>query len=357
MSDPFLSRFDDGAGGPGPRDPSPESEPAGDGSDDRRGGARGRTRRKPLLIGLSLLLVVVIAGLTIAGFYLSRVNRALDDVNRADTLPSYQGQPVPPSSPAGTNFLLMGSDDRSDGGGGRSDTLMLLHLSAARDKAYLVSFPRDMWVDIPEHGKAKINAAYAFGGPQLTARTVEQLVGARMDHSAEVDFAGFIGLTDVLGGVEVDNRTESSTGPYHYPKGTITIQGDEALMYVRERKNLPNGDLDRAERQRDVMKAIVAKAMSPEVVGNPITFGRLVTDASKHVTVDRGLSSEMIRDLATDSKIRSADQVISMQAPITGFGTSSDGQSIDVVDEPRLAELSTAIKEDKLDAYHAKYPQ
>lgn len=352
MSDPFLSRFDDEAGGQGPQQRDSETEPAGDGSDDPRDGTRGK-RRKPLLVGLSILLVVVIAGLAIAGFYLNRVNRALDDVNRADTLPSYQGQPVPPASPAGTNFLLMGSDDRSDGGGGRSDTLMLLHLNAAHDKAYLVSFPRDMWVDIPDHGKAKINAAYAFGGPQLTARTVEQLVGARMDHSAEVDFAGFIGLTDVLGGVEVNNRTES----YHYPKGTITIQGDEALMYVRERKDLPNGDLDRAERQRDVMKAIVAKAMSPEVVGNPITFGRLVTDASKHMTVDQGLSSGMIRDLATDSKIRSADQVISMQAPITGFGTSPNGQSIDVVDEPKLAELSTAIKEDKLDAYHAKYPQ
>lgn len=354
MSDSFLSRFDEEpADGSGSQDKA--SDPAGS---EQPSGApqKPKKRRKPLIIGLSILLAVVIIGLAIAGFYLNRVNKALDNMNRADTLPTYQGQPAPPAAPAGTNFLLMGSDDRSDGGGGRSDTLMVLHLNAAHDKAYLISFPRDMWVDIPEHGKAKINAAYAFGGPQLTARTMEQLVGVKMDHSAEVDFAGFIGLTDVLGGVEVTNKTESTTGPYHYPKGKITIKGDEALMYVRERKNLPNGDLDRAERQRDVMKAIVAKAMSPEVVGNPITFGRLVNDASKHVTVDRGLSSGMIRDLATGSKIRNADQVISMQAPITGFGTSPDGQSIDVVDEPKLTELATALKEDKLDAYHAKYP-
>lgn len=349
MSDAFLSRFgDDPDGSAGNQEPEDQGQP------DK---PRKKGRKKPLVIGLSIVAVLVIAAVAIGAFYLTRVNKALDNVNRADTLPTYQGQPVPPAAPKGTNFLLMGSDDRSDGGGGRSDTLMLLHLNEAHDKAYLVSFPRDMWVDIPEHGKAKINAAYAFGGPQLTARTVEQLMGVRMDHSAEIDFAGFIGLTEVLGGVEVYNKTESSTGPYTYPQGNITIAGDEALMYVRERKNLPNGDLDRAARQRDVMKAIVAKAMSPEVVGNPLTFGRLVSDASKHVTVDRGLSNGMIRDLATGSKIRGADQVISMQAPITGFGTSPDGQAIDVVDEPKLAELATAVKEDDLEAYRSKYPE
>ena len=121
-----------------------------------------------------------------------------------------------------------------------------------RDKVHIVSFPRDMWVDVPGRGFAKINAAYAYGGEALATRTLESLVGVRMDHAAKIDFEGFTGLTTELGGVTVDNKIASETQGYAWPKGEVTIQGEEALVYVRQRYGMPNGDLDRAERQRAV---------------------------------------------------------------------------------------------------------
>ena len=173
----------------------------------------------------------------------------------------------------------MGSDSRdaSDAGAGRSDSLMVMHLAADRKDAYLISFPRDMYVDIPGYGKNKINAAYSFGGPQLAVATLEDLLHSRMDHVAIIDFDGFIGLTEELGGVTVMNEHASKSRGYTFPAGKITIKGDEALAFVRERYELPNGDLDRAERQRLVVKAILEKGLSPETIRNPAKFTGFVS--------------------------------------------------------------------------------
>ena len=92
------------------------------------------------------------------------------------------------------NYVLLGSDSRDpdNAGAGRSDTIMVVHLNTKRNQAYIISFPRDMYVDIPGYGKNKINAAYSFGGVPLTVRTLESLTGTRMDHVVLVDFEGFI---------------------------------------------------------------------------------------------------------------------------------------------------------------------
>ena len=139
------------------------------------------------------------------------------------------------------NYVLLGSDSRDpgDAGAGRSDSIMVVHLNKAHDKAYIISFPRDMCVDIPGHGKGKINAAFSYGGAQLTVQTLENLLGARMDHVVMVDFQGFIDLTEDLGGVTVKNKTAFSSHGYDYPKGEITIAGKKALWFVRERKRCP----------------------------------------------------------------------------------------------------------------------
>lgn len=313
--------------------------------------------KKPLIIIGSLLLVFVLAVAAVAGWYLSRVNNALNNVQRNEQLPTnYPGQPVKPKDVEAMNFVLMGSDDRYDGGGGRSDSLIVLHLSGDGETAYLVSFPRDMWVNIPDHGEAKINAAYAFGGPQLTVKTMEQLLDLKIDHTAEIDFAGFIALTDTLGGVTVNNKVASSWHEYNFPKGEITLKdGKEALVYVRQRKELPNGDLDRAERQRAVIRAIISKAASPETLTSPGRFSSLTNDMSRYITVDQTLEPQEIRSIALDSKIRSGSQIKSLQAPIEGFGTSNDGQSIAIVDEEGIDELATALREDTMDEYEKKH--
>jgi LCP family protein required for cell wall assembly len=312
-----------------------------------------------ILIGVSVLLVAVIgAGL----LYAATIDRSVTrNINRGVELPTDPSSVRPPKEAQETgtlNYVLLGSDSRDPGneGNGRSDTMMLVHLNAKRTKAYIVSFPRDMYVNIPGYGKNKINAAFAFGGAPLAVRTLENLTEVRMDHVVLIDFEGFIRLTEDLHGVTVTNKTAFTSHGFDYPKGKITIAGEEALWFVRERHQLPGGDLDRAENQRNVIKAVVQKGLSAKVISDPATFTTFIGNVAKHLTVDNELSDGEIRRTALSLRLGAKDIEL-LQAPISGFGTSRDGQSIDVVDTAKLAELSTALKKDKLSEYLKKYPQ
>jgi LCP family protein required for cell wall assembly len=324
-----------------------------------------RKRRRWLKILLVSVAVVVVGAVAASAAYIYSIDRSVtQNIKRENVLPAESptapGQSARPTSdPEATgalNFVLLGSDSRDpgDSGAGRSDSIMVVHLNKAHDQAYITSFPRDMWVDIPGHGKGKINAAFAYGGTQLMVQTLESLLGTRMDHVVMVDFEGFMKLTESLGGVTVKNKNAFSSHGFDYPKGEITIAGEEALWFVRERKSLPNGDLDRAENQRMVIKAIVAKGLSPEIVANPSAFTGFISGVAEHVTVDSSLSDQIIRDLAVSLRLTPSD-IHLLQAPITGFGTSPDGQSIDIVDEAQLAALGKAMKKDTMDAYLEKY--
>jgi LCP family protein required for cell wall assembly len=308
---------------------------------------------------VSVLLVAVIgAGL----LYAATIDRSVTrNINRGVELPTDPSSVRPPKEAQETgtlNYVLLGSDSRDPGneGNGRSDTMMLVHLNAKRTKAYIVSFPRDMYVNIPGYGKNKINAAFAFGGAPLAVRTLENLTEVRMDHVVLIDFEGFIRLTEDLHGVTVTNKTAFTSHGFDYPKGKITIAGEEALWFVRERHQLPGGDLDRAENQRNVIKAVVQKGLSAKVISDPATFTTFIGNVAKHLTVDNELSDGEIRRTALSLRLGAKDIEL-LQAPISGFGTSRDGQSIDVVDTAKLAELSTALKKDKLSEYLKKYPQ
>ena len=317
-------------------------------------------RRALRVLGILLLVVLLIVG-GVVGYYWTRVNTALNGLTRNESmLPAPTASSVPHASPAPNataspvTFVIMGSDSRdtSNAGDGRSDVLMVAYLSGDRQHAYLVSFPRDMWVDIPGHGQAKINAAYAWGGPALTVQTLEGLTGTKMDHAVLMDFQGFIELTNVLGGVTVYNHYDSSSSGYHFPQGEVTLQGEKALAYVRERYDLPHGDFDRAQRQRDVVQAIIDKILSAGVVGNPATFGQMLDQLSGTMTVDSGLTNAQITSLATSIRFTSGAAVRTLQAPVSGTGTSADGQSIDIVNYDKLKLLAQAMQTDQMEQYY-----
>lgn len=321
-----------------------------------------RKRRRWLKVALITIAVLVAGSLAAGAAYVYHLDKSVtSNIKREDVLPTAAGEEStrPSADPAATgamNFVLLGSDSRDpdDSGAGRSDSIMVVHLNKAHDQAYITSFPRDMYVNIPGYGENKINAAFAYGGTKLMVQTLESLTGTRMDHVVMVDFEGFIKLTDSLGGVTVTNKTAFSSHGYDYPKGRITIGGEKALWFVRERHALPNGDLDRAANQRNVIKAIVAKGLSPEVLANPTAFTSFVSGVAEHVTVDSSLSDQTIRDLAFSLRLTSSD-IDLLQAPISGFGTAADGQSIDVVDKAQLAALGKAMKSDSMDTYVEKY--
>jgi polyisoprenyl-teichoic acid--peptidoglycan teichoic acid transferase len=326
-------------------------------------------RRRRILPKVLIAVAVAVAAALVAGtIYAFQVDRSITQniTRQDDTLPDdsptgFGQSPRPTKDPAATgtlNYVLLGSDSRdpNNEGAGRSDSIMLVHLNAKRDMAYIISFPRDMYVQIPGYGRNKINAAFAFGGPKLIVTTLENLTGDRMDHVALIDFEGFIQLTNDLGGVTVYNKTDFSAHGYHFPQGDITIKGEQALYFVRERHQLPRGDFDRAENQRNVIKAIAQKGLSAGVISNPVTFIKFVTGVAKHLTVDSKLSDAEIRDTALSLRLNGNDIEV-LQAPVSGTGTTEDGQSIDIVDQAKLRQLRIALRQDSLDDYVKKYPQ
>ena len=309
---------------------------------------KGRRWIIPVSILVGLLVVAIVAVALAA----TKTTMVLNSIKRDPTLQVDDPAPVEPNQPV--NIVILGSDTRGTDQG-RSDVLMLAHLTADRTKLYLVSFPRDMYVAIPGHGENKINAAYAFGGPALTIKTLNQLVGVKANHAAELDFEGFISLSDVIGGVTVNNDIAFSTGAYTFPKGPISMSGAELLAYVRERHKVPKGDLDRAHHQRMVLKAMVTKMMSKGVMTDVPTLLSVADQVGQYVTVDSAMTNTEIINIVTSLQLGGASSIIDLQAPISGFGRSPAGASIDVVDKARMKDLATALQQDTLDQYVTKY--
>ncbi|MGI5952622.1 MAG: LCP family protein [Brooklawnia sp.] len=300
------------------------------------------------VLGLILLVVAVIAGL-----YAKTANDAMNQVQRQPMLPQGERPPAPDPDEGEppVNVLIMGTDSRGADDQGRSDVLMMAHLTGDRKTAYLISFPRDMWVDVPGHGMAKINAAYAWGGMPLTVQTVEQLTGTHISHSAVVDFEGFVQAIDAVGGVEVYNHVASSAGDQYFPEGIIHLDGQSGLTFSRQRYNLPNGDLDRARRQREVVLAVVQKMMTREVFADPGKLNEVLTTMAPHFTVNEELTNAEMTSLALSMRITGSDGLRQLQAPIASFGTSADGQSIDIVHEEFMADLGAALQDDEMETY------
>jgi LCP family protein required for cell wall assembly len=314
-----------------------------------------------------MLAVLVASSAAAVGYFAVKVNNSVSSISRNPSLLPTGSRP-PSASPtvhqtyAATNILLIGSDSRGTDQG-RSDTFIVLHVSADRKSVYLVSFPRDMWVTIPGHGKAKINAGYSYGGTALAVSTIENLTGARIDHVVVTNFADFIQLVDRIGPITVDNPVGSVAVDdrgvrYQFPKGPLVItDGYMALAYSRQREELPNGDLDRTLRQRALLKAIALKIGTPDVLANPVKLSAVMDTIGKYVTVDPGMTNSVIYSLALSlTGITNASQIHMVQAPITGFGTSPDGQSIDVVDVPGVAALGKALQNDTMAVFVAAHP-
>ncbi len=329
------------------------------------GRVRGRIRWGRIAIVTVAVLFATAAAAV--GYFGVKLNNSVSSIARNSALLPTGSRPpsaIPTANQTYTaqNILLIGSDSRGTDQG-RSDTFIILHIDANRKNVYLVSFPRDMWVTIPGHGKAKINAGYSYGGSALAVSTIETLTGVRIDHVVVTDFTNFVQLVDQIGPVTVDNPVGSVAVDdrgvkYNFPKGPLVItDGYMALAYSRQREELPRGDLDRTLRQRAFLKAVALKIGTPQVLTNPVKLNAVMATISKYVTVDPGMTNNVIYSLALSlAGITNGSQIHMVQAPITGFGTSADGQSIDVVDVPGVAALGKALQTDTMAAFVAAHP-
>ena len=344
----------------------------------RAAGARGQTpprkrHRRRTLLAVLLALLLLASGAV--GAYLYSLAQIYDTqtIKIDDAFPPDALRVAPPAAPAGAdrpmNILLMGSDSRDKSQGGdaekatagqasnqRSDTLMLLHIPSNRSQVYSVSLMRDLWVDIPDHGNAKINAALALGGVPLMVRTVESLLQQRIDHVVSLDFEGFKGLTDALGGVDVDVKvpfTADRDRQYVFKEGINTLNGAQALAFVRERYAFPDGDFQRVRNQQTFLRAVIAKTFDGGTLGNPVTLHKVLSAVSPYLSVAPGLDSVELGRLAFSLRGVRGEDAVFFTLPTAGVGTSADGQSIVLPDAGAIEEIKAALTADKLDEYTA----
>jgi anionic cell wall polymer biosynthesis LytR-Cps2A-Psr (LCP) family protein len=291
----------------------------------------------------------IFTGISIATLAISAVSALAfgtvsASINKIDAFAGIDKRPERMSS--AINYLLVGSDTReglskadlkalrvgsvATAAGKRSDTMLLVHISKARDKAVLVSIPRDSFALIPAHlnksGKtipaaySKINSAFNWGGAPLLIQTIEEMTELKIDHYLEVNFAGFAN----------------------------TLNGIDALKYVRTREFDGLGDIGRMQRQQAFMSSVVKKATSAGVLLNPVTMTNFINSSLSAVTTDEGLKNSDLITLAKQMKSLATSNIRTLTVPLSNLNYYSNGVTASVLWDPILApELWDRLREDR----------
>lgn len=318
------------------------------------------------LIAIGVILVVLpSSGLASAYVLADRYDRQIQRVD--GLLPGGGHQRV--TGPM--NILVLGVDN--DGGsrayqgvfGTRSDTIMMVHLPKSMKAGYAVSFPRDSYVDIPpqkaggkmmrwDGGKNKINAAVAYGGPQLLVKTIQKMSGLTIDHVVLVNFSAVRSIVDSVGGVDVtvDKTVTDTRSKRTFKQGVNHLDGNAALDYVRQRYNLTEGDFDRVKRQQALLSALVEKVTSTGIVTNPAKLDGFVSASVRSLQVSSGLP---VKDLGFSLRSLRPNDVSFVTLPFAGYLRTEVGVA-NRVDETKAAALFNAIKTDTMPAYLKKNP-
>lgn len=262
----------------------------------------------------------------------------------------------------GKNILLLGSDTRSGSeaaqvSGSRADSIMLMHIPADGKGVYLVSIMRDTWVNIPGYGSAKINAALNYGGISLQVATVENLLGIKIDHVAEIEFEGFKALVNSVGGVDVQVPFNFDINIWSFKQGMQHMDGGAALAFVRARYQFADGDYQRVRNQRAFLRGLYNTMKAKGALSNVGSFQSAVESIAGYMRVDSGLDAAQIAQIAAPV-LTSGDTTMRMTTlPNAGPGWSYDGQSIVIVNQAANANLSYALQHDSMDQFMATYGQ
>ena len=340
------------------------------------------TERRRLLIAAVLALVLVV-GVVVAVFTFNRSGSesqapvATETATPSET-PTPTETPAPaPAAPAppepiadlppvAMNVLIIGSDSRGNAreqaahtaatgasSDHRADTLMLVHVPADRHTFYVISLMRDLWVDIPGYGAAKINTSLEVGGIGLATRTVESLLGAHIDHTVMLDFHGFKLLTDGLGGIDVNVTTpfQSTHETQHvFTAGVNHLDGQAALEFVRERYAFVDGDYQRVRNQQTFLRAILARLTSGGALNDVTAVRALVNFAAGSLTVDQGFDPVSVAVLAYGMRTIDPNSAGFVTLPTAGVGTIG-GASVVLPDYGGINALAAALQEGRIAEY------
>ncbi|GAA1106480.1 LCP family protein [Kitasatospora arboriphila] len=315
-------------------------------------------RRAVRLAALGTALLV--AGCTAAGWAayqrLERNIRTDDATARA--LDRHAGDRPGQLVAGAQNILVMGTDREPGADSERSDTVLLLHISADRRRAAVVGVPRDLMVSVPSCEQpggglsraqyAQFNWAFQFGGPACTIRAFEQLTGVRVDHHLLVDFDGFRKVVDALGGVEVDLPVSEyhEEEQIYLPAGRQVLRGDAALAYFRARHGVGDGsDTARMARDRDFLQALSDQVRSRGVLSDPFRLYPLLDTVSATLTADSGLASvPRLYSLADALRSVPDGATAFLTVPRKPYPQDPDR---DVPAEPAASRLFSELREDR----------
>lgn len=350
------------------------------------GRSRGDVRRGAKLgaqVLAALLSLTVVVG---SGWAWATYRSFQGNITQVNALPvgGPSGTDGPPVVDDGKdmNIVLVGKDDRStatdeqlaelgterDGGSVLTDTMMLLHVPADGSRATLISFPRDSWVKVPGVGSAKLNAAYAFGsnfganpdaGRQLLISTLQNMTGLTVDHYVEIDLLGFYTISNALDGVKVNlcRAQQDDFSGIDLPAGESTIQGLQAMAFVRQRHGLDayGGDLARAARQQYFLTQVFKQVQSTGVLLNPIKLQNLMNAVSGSLKMD---DPSFALPLARQMANLSSGNIVTATIPtIPGDWYSDDGQSIVKVDTTAMPDFIAQVIGNSADsAYDSATP-
>jgi polyisoprenyl-teichoic acid--peptidoglycan teichoic acid transferase len=248
------------------------------------------------------------------------------------------------------NILLIGTDStRAESGrDGKGDTMVVAHVDATRKHVTLLAIPRHALLEVPGHGRATAHSALAEGGVPLAVRTVERLVGVRMDHVAAISFPGLVGLTDALDGVSVANPTAFHS-PYWstaFPAGTVRLSGPAALAYVRgSGVGTAAGDALRIRTQRAYLTGALGRLLSPATLLNPVRTGDAVRRFSPYLSTDAGLDANYVVGLGFVLRDAKANGIGFLALPVGGTTTVA-GESALVVPATAIERIRTAFGAD-----------
>lgn len=300
---------------------------------------RKNRKRKRWLKIIGIISLVLIAGIAVYIYTVFQsLNQTLETIHepiretsekREEKITLKKQEPF--------SVLLLGVDERPNDRG-RSDTIIVLTVNPNKESIQMVSIPRDTRTEIIGKGfEDKINHAYAFGGMEMAIDTVENFLDIPIDYYVQVNMEGFKDLIDAVGGVTVENDLAFTQDGYHFPEGTITLYGDEALAFVRMRKNDPRGEFGRQLRQRQIIEAIIKEGASLNTLVNyRDIFDAIAGSVKTNLTFDEMVSIQ--------KQYRKAAKTIN-QHQISGSGKYIDGSYYWIVPVEEQTSLQDLLKE------------
>lgn len=339
----------------GPRSSSGPTPPSSASARSSSGGHHRHHRLRRVLVTAAILLVAWLAFMVWVPFH------AWSTVQHVDASPDG----TRPAESKGYDYVLVGSDSREGltpaqmrllhtgttktAEGKRTDSIILVHVPAGGGKPALISLPRDSYLPIPGHGKNKINAAYTLGGSKLLVSTIEDATGLRIDGYVEIGFGGFASVVDSLGGVDicVKQAMDDPKAGINLKAGCQTLNGPNALGYVRARYSDPLGDIGRVQRQRQFLGAIMHKAASPSTVLVPWRYYQFSTAAAAGLTVGQDTTLRDVTRVLQAMRSVSNGDGLSLTVPVSNPALPTHVGSAVKWDTQKALTLFTAIKNDE----------